>query len=392
MAIADLCYIDATGYHYPDYPAVLTFLKDSYRTIYGADIYLEADSQDGQWVAIQALALHQTMAIGAAVYNSFSPSTAQGVGLSRNVKINGIARTIATFSQADVLIVGQPGTVITNGQAQDTLGQYWNLPATVTLPVGGAITVTALSKTIGAITAGANTINKINTPTLGWQTINNVAAAVVGNPVETDGKLRLRQTVSTALPSLSVFDGTIGAVKLVAGVGQVKGYENDSNVTNADGVPPNSISIVAASGDSQLIANAIARHKTPGTRTFGTTAIQTLDKYGLPNTMNFFRPTVATIGVEVTVQALFGYTTSYADLIKQAVSDYINALDIGDDIYINRLYLPANLSGVAVSKTFEINLLRIKKNAAAFVVADIPILFNELTQCAITDVTIILAP
>lgn len=389
MAIADLCYIDATGYHFPDYPTVLSFLQDEYRNIYGADIYLEADSQDGQWIAVQALAIYDTMSIGAAVYNAFSPSTAQGVGLSRNVKINGIERAVATNSTVDVKIVGNIGTVITDGQAEDTLGQKWNLPASVTIPPAGEIIVTATANDLGAITANIGTVTKINTPTLGWQTVTNLSAASVGSPVETDAQLRLRQSVSTALPSLSVLDGTIGAVSSIAGVGRVRGYENDTNATNSDGLPAHTISIVAEAGDSTLIATAIADHKTPGTGTYGSTSIITYDAYGIPNTINFYRPTIVTIGIELTVHALQGYTTSYGDLIKQAFVDYVAAMKIGDDVYINRLQLPANLYGDIISQSYEIDLLRIKKNAGAFGTADIAILFNELANTALADVTLI---
>jgi uncharacterized phage protein gp47/JayE len=389
MAIADLCYIDSTGFHFPDYPTTLGFLQDEYRSIYGEDIYLEADSQDGQWLAVQALAIYDTMSIAASVYNAFSPSTAQGVGLSRNVKINGISRAVATKSSADLRIVGNIGTFVAGGIAEDTLGQKWNLPD-FTIPIAGEIIVTATAAEFGATTAAANTIDKINTPTLGWQTVNNLAAAVVGFPVESDAQLRLRQAVSTSLPSVSVMEGTVGAVSQIAGVGKVRGYENDTNLTNSDTLPPHSISIVAETGDSQLIANAIAEHKTPGTRTYGTTSVVTYDIYGIPNTINFYRPTSVIIGVEITVHALQGYTTGYQDLIKQAVSDHINSLKIGDGVYINRIFTPANLSdNKVVGATFEIDLLRIKKNAAAFGTADVGIAFNELAKTLPSDITII---
>ena len=60
-AIGDLVFVDATGLRYPDYPTVLEYLKNEYRAIYGADTYLEADSQDGQWVSILALSMYETM-------------------------------------------------------------------------------------------------------------------------------------------------------------------------------------------------------------------------------------------------------------------------------------------------------------------------------------------
>lgn len=390
MAIADLVYVDATGFHYPDYPTVLEQLKDEYRTIYGNDVYLEADSQDGQWVAVMALAIFDTMQVAASVYNSFSPLTAQSDALSRNVKINGIRRRVATHSQVDLRIVGQVGTTINNGQAEDTLGQKWNLPVSVTIPVGGEITVTAQAADIGDVSAAAGTITKIATPTLGWQTVENLLPAVEGEPVESDAELRVRQTVSTAIPSLSVLDGTVGAVASLAGVTRFRGYENDSNATDANGIPAHSIAIVVEGGDAQAIGDAIATKKTPGTGTYGTTTVTTYDAYGLSNDINFFRPTPATIGVEVTVQALTGYTTGFADLIAAAVAEQINKLQIGDDVLITKLYVPANLPGSPAGSTFDITQLRIKKNAGAFGTSNVVLAFNEVAECdPATDVTVV---
>src|SRR6185503_10030857 len=96
-------------------------------------------------------------------------------------------------------------------------------------------------------------------------------------------ELRARQVVSTALPSLSVMDGTVGAVANVTGVTRFKGYENDTGSADVNGIPAHSISIVAEGGDSQEIADAIARHKTPGTGTYGTTSVTTYDAQGVPN-------------------------------------------------------------------------------------------------------------
>lgn len=390
MAISDLVYVDATGFHYPDYPTVLQYLKDEYKVIYGSDTYLEADSQDGQWLAIQALAIYDTMQVAAAVYSSFSPMSAQSDALSRNVKINGIRRRVATYSTADLLIIGVAGTVIANGQAEDTLSQKWNLPVSVTIPPGGSITVTATAVEIGSVTAAANTINKIATPTLGWQTVNNVASATTGDPVESDAELRRRQTFSTALPSLTVLDGTIGAVASVTGVTRFRGYENDSGTTDGDGIPAHSIAIVAEGGDAQQIGDAIAIKKTPGTRTYGTTTVTTYDQYGLPNLINFFRPTVATISVEITIQALTGYTTDYADLIAADVAASIKSLEIGDDVLITKLYVPANLPGQAAGATYDITLLRIKKNAGSFGTSNLTLAFNEVAECdPATNVTVI---
>lgn len=387
MAIADLIYVDQAGLHYPDYPTVLSYLQAEYRTIYGADTYLDADSQDGQWVAILALAMFDTMQVASAVYNSFSPLTAQYDALSRNVKINGIARLVASYSTADLTIVGQAGTIILNGQAEDTINQKWNLPATVTIPVGGSIVVTATAEKIGAVTAAAGSINKIATPTRGWQTVNNVAAATIGDPVETDAELRIRQAQSTMIPSLSVMEGIVGAVASLTGVNRCRGYENDTGTTNADGITANTIALVVEGGTTQAIAESIAAKKTPGTRTQGTTSYTTYDQYGIANIINFYRPTTATIGIEVSITALTGYVSSTADLIKAALVAYIKTLSIGDDVYISKLYVPANLSNnPELAATFNVTQVRIKKNAGAFGTSNITLAFNEIASTALADV------
>lgn len=389
MAISDLAYIDASGYHYADYPTVLSYYKDQYRSIYGADIYLEPDSQDGQWLAIQAQAIYDCLALAGAVYNSFAPGTAIGVPLSRNVKINGIKRTVATYSVADVVIIGQVGTEIVDGQIEDINGNKWNLPASVVIPLTGTVTVTAVCAVKGSIRAASGSLTKIATPTRGWQSVSNPNDATAGEPVESDAELRAKQKVSTALPSLSVLDGTIGAVANVPGVTRYRGYDNDSNATDADGIPAHNISIVVEGGDVQAIGNAIAIKKTPGTPTYGDVSVNTYDRYGVINVIKFFRPVLPVIGVEITIDALQGYTTGYQDLIKAAVSDSINALAIGSDVLITKLYVPANLAGTQAGTTFDITLIRIKKGAGAFGTVNLPIAFNEAAKCSPADITVI---
>ena len=388
MTLEELCYIDDTGYHYVDYPTVLEFFKEQYRDIYGSDVYLESDSQDGQWIAIVAKALYDSFQRGEVIYNSFNPTFARGSGLSRIVKINGIKRQVPTKSEVDLLIVGQVGTTINNGIAQDELGQNWLLPSVVVIPVAGEITITAQAENEGATAALPNTINKIYTPTLGWQSVNNPSSAVEGNPVEEDSNLRRRQTSSTALPSLTVFEGTIGGVENITGVTRLKGYENDTNVTDADGLPPHSISLVVEGGDVQEIANEIARRKTPGTYTYGTTSVNTYDKYNQLNIIRFFRPTIIGVKVKITLEALDGYTSSIGNKIKAAVAAAINNLSIGDDVYLNRLYVPANLSGQTDSSTFNINDIEIAKLADSLGHSNIVIAFNEAATIEIVNIEI----
>lgn len=321
--------VDATGITAPSYADVLAYLKSQYQTIYGSDVYLESDSQDGQFLAIIASAINDANAVAISVYNAFSPASAQGANLSSVVKINGIARAVASLSTVDLTIVGQVGITITNGVVQDTNNVKWDLPASVTIPPAGTIVVTATCETPGAIAAVAGSVNQISTPTRGWQTVTNVSAAAPGNPVELDPALRQRQTVSTAIPSLTVLDGINGAVANVPGVTRLTPYENDTGITDANGIPAHTISLVVEGGDATAIATAIATKKTPGGGTYGTTTVTVTDVYGIPHAINFFRPTQQTVTVAIAMKALTGYTTATGILVQNAVAAYINSVALG---------------------------------------------------------------
>ncbi len=386
-----VCTIDENGIFKPDYADALAYLEAEFRGIYGEDIYIEPDSQDGQMLAIFAAAVDACNAQAVAIYNAFSPSSARGVGLSSVVKINGIKRLVASYSTVDLVITGQAGTTISNGIAQDASGTQWLLPASVTIPSDGDITVTATAKDLGAVLAGANTITQIGTPTRGWQSVNNPVAATPGAPVELDAALRRRQTLSTALPSRTVFEGTIGAVASLTGVARLKGYENDTGTTDANGLPAHSISLVVQGGDATAIAQAIADKKGPGAATYGTTSVDVTDEYGVTRAIKFYRPTPATIRVAISVIAMAGYTTAIEAAIKQACVDWINALDIGEDVEFAEIYVPANLNGALDRRTYKITALTIAKNAGSPGTSDLVIAFNEAPQAALSDITITVA-
>ncbi|MCX2699266.1 baseplate J/gp47 family protein [Ochrobactrum chromiisoli] len=394
MAETPICTIDETGIHAPDFPTVLNWLKEQYRAIYGQDIYLENDSQDGQLVGIFARAIHDCNSACVSVYNAFSPSTAQGTGLSSVVKINGIARALPSYSSVDLRLIGQAGTTIVNGNASDENNQQWNLPETVVIPPSGEITVTATADALGSIRAQAGSITNIGTPTRGWQSVTNPLAAVEGAPVESDADLRRRQSVSTALPSLTVLDGIVGAVASLNGVTRYKPYENDTSITDANGIPSHTISLVVEGGDAQAIGDAIMTKKTPGTGTYGTTKVSAVDAFGLSHWISFFRPTIIPVAVSIQIKAFAGYTTSIEAAIKQSIVDYIRKLDISDMVSVSRLYAPATLYNDSRSRTFEIqpNTLMIARDGYTPVAADIVLAFNEAADCSVEDIQIAIVP
>ena len=398
-------YVDATGIHAPSYAQVVAYLSGQFQAIFGADIVLTPDSQDGQQIGIFALAISDTNAACIGVYNSFSPATGQGVGLSSNVKINGMRRAVASNSTVPLLLIGQAFTPILNGAAEDDAGNVWNLPASVEIPATGEITVTATAAQAGAITALPGTITRIATVTLGWQSVTNPLAATQGNPVETDAQLRVRQSQSTAQPSETILGGIVGAVLALPGVTACVPYENDTSTdytttTPPAGVsplPPHSISLVVNGGDPVAICQTILLHKTPGCYTYGTTRNVVNDVYGLPHDIGFFIPTPVPVGVNIALNAGVGYSTIIGAAISAAVAAYINALGSGDDVVWSKLWLPANLCdalGVptGATGTYDITALTVgtpvDHTGASYAMANIPISLLQEATCQAGDVII----
>jgi uncharacterized phage protein gp47/JayE len=376
-----VAYVDETGVHVPDFPTIQNYFLDAYRSIYGADVYLDPDGQDGQLLGIFSLAISDANASFVGVYNSFSPATAIGDGLSRVVKVNGIVRKSPTRSSVDVFVIGQAGITVTNGVIQDVAGFQWLLPPVVVIPLSGQTLVTATCAVLGAVSAPIGSVNKIVTTQAGWQSVLNEVAATPGDPVETDAQLRIRQRRSTAIPSLGIVDGLAGDLWSLSNVRSVTVYANDTGGIDERGVAGHSLAVVIDGGDANAIADMIARKKGGGVSTTGTTAVTTIDAFGVPSTIRFFRPTTVPITWVVTLEALGGYTMNIEAAIAKALSDWTNALGVGGRVRIKRAYVPANLSGGPSSETFELTGLAVARDGLATADADVPIAFWEQPIC-----------
>ena len=351
--------ITAAGITAPSYNDILSSLRASAQQIFGSDVYLEPDSQDGQLLAIIAQGLHNANQSAIAAYNSFSPATAQGAALSNVVKINHLQRLIATKSQVNVTVIGVAGTIVLNGKVADTASGNWILPPTFTIPSAGTITVSATAEKEGAVAAPINTVVRIVTPTAGWQSATNETAATLGQPVESDAELRLRQEISPAISAYTVLGSMTAALRSLPGVVYVRVYENDTGGEDANGLPRHSISPVVKGGVIADIASTIYKKKTPGAQTYGTTSYVLLDAIGSPRLISFFIPEEKPIKVELRLIVGAKYTTNTAMLIKTAVSNYINALAVGEDVIVTRLFLPALLGGSLDSIPYEIFSLKV---------------------------------
>lgn len=392
-------YIDETGIHIPQYQEIVDDLKKMWRSIFGEDLYLETDSQEGEALELFALCLNDAYQFCVATYQAFSPQTSQGAGLSRMVKINGIRRRPATKSYADVRIVGVAGTTITGGIVEDIAGQKWNLPPAVTIPYEGEIIITATAQESGVIRAQPGDINKIATPTRGWQTVENPSVAIAGRAAETDAELRIRQTISTALPAQTILEAITAAVADLDNVTQVRPYENDKDEANVHGLPPHSFSLVVDGGEAQEIAEAIHNKKGPGPLAYGDVIIPVTDSTGLVTGIGFFRPDIIDITVSLILRRLPGYSDEITIRIKDNLVAYIASLGIGNSVILSKLYAPidiADYEGASADQIvsprqasrFEVMELLIAKTGETPASQNIPIAFDGMALLSAEDITV----
>lgn len=381
-------YIDGTGYHYPTYNDIRDDMMDRFRHIYGQDIYLGNDSQDYQMISIFALKIYDTFQAVELDYNNRSPKTAIGTALDTLVKINGLSRKKASYSTVQVTLTGDTGTQIAGGIVRDSNDVQWALPYVVNIGNAGTVTVTATCKKIGAVGAPVGSVTGIVTPTKGWISVTNPEQAVLGQPVETDVQLRARQAISVANPSQTILESTKGAIAAVSGVTRYSVLENDTNLTDSNGIPGHSISAIVDGGADKEIAKAIYLRKSPGCGTYGTTTVPVLNAENVPTNIKFFRPIYKKVAVQVRVKKLTGYTKEVEAAIINYVKYYLQILAIGQSVYLSSIWaVAARAIADITNPTFSVVEVKLGIAGSNPTVANIPILFNQVAQynsCTVT--------
>lgn len=387
----------------PTYGSMIDDLISGYRAIYPQVVYLGTDTAKYQEISIFTLKNYDSNLASQIAYNSRSPLVAVGSDLDSIVKLNGLARLAASYSNAPERITGVPGTTITNGLVTDTQGNVWALPTTVIIPSGGSVVVSVTCQTPGAVQAATNSIT---TPsggvTAGWTGATNPSPAVPGSPVESDSQLRARQSFSVAAPSLTRLASTLAAVAAVSGVTRIapgtqtpggdegSSIENPTGGTDSWGNPPHSISMVVEGGTDLDVATAIFQKRGIGCFTnpnatnnpTGTRSIAVTDpNTGQITTMGFQRPVYLPIYVTMEIHGLNGYTSATLAAVLAAIVAYLNGLQIGETITYSSISAVAqSVMPSILTPQFSITSYTTGTSSSPSGVIDIPIDYYQVSQ------------
>lgn len=228
----------------------------------------------------------------------------------------------------------------------------------------------------GATPVPSGSLNVIETPVSGLNQSTNISDGVTGRDIETDAELRQRRLNSLQIGSAGTIDAIRSFIEQnVSDVSAVFVYENRTDLTDVEGRPPHSIEVVVDGGDDNEIAQAIWDTKPGGIQTYSDTGDSgdATDANGDNQIMNFTRPSSLDMYVEVLYELYNeeSFPTDGEDLIKEAVLDYGNTLDIGEDVIPQRFfgYIYEAVSGLS---TLEV---RVKEGAppSAADIVQIPI-------------------
>lgn len=382
-----------TGFNRKRLDTLLEELNQEVQAIFGDNINLSPESPDGQINGVVSESNANLWEIAEASYNAFNPSAASDSTLSNLVQLNGITRLEATKSTVLLTISGTSGTSVPAGSlvSVEDSDFTFSTDSTVVIGVGGTVDVNATATETGPIEASIGTATVIETPVTGWDSVTNTAPANVGTDEENDADLRARRQRSVAAASQAIIDAIFAAVADIDGVTQVVVLENDTNATDANGLPPHSFNVIVQGGSDTDIVQAIWLKKPAGILSFGTTTSQAVDSQGISHDISFSRPTEVDIYVTVTVATGPEYPSNGDELIKQAIVDYANGdlvegrgFSLSDDIIYTRLYTPINsVPG------HEISDLRIGTSASPTGTANISIAVDEIGNFLTDNIVVI---
>lgn len=365
--------------------AILQYLIEQFKTIYGDDAYVEVGTEDYNMLSALADMFNDMGMVAVDVSQGFNLQTATGFQLDNIATIfyNTVNRNPATYSTVTVQISGTAGTTIVNGQVRDQMGGIWNLESPITIGSGGTVDALATYSQSGAYYISANQIsgaNSILTPVAGWANVSNAQGSSVGSNVENDASFRYRLALKAQGQSLTVLESLYSNLSSVANLPYVMIWENDtsgtlsySNVSLSD-IPSHSLCI-SVYGDftsvtDQTIAEAIYAYKGSGVGTYaptsgtGSTSYTITNALGTPQVINFVKAVSNAIPVNVVLQKLSTTSPDVSDELETAIStaiqNYIQDEEIGSLVYASSLYLPVSeaineIVGTSVYNITEIN-------------------------------------
>ena len=163
----------------------------------------------------------------------------------------------------------------------------------------GVVDVAGQSAIKGPIVGTSGDIKVIDTPVGGWQSVINVLDAVPGYDTQADESLRLSREEELSQAGTSTADAIRAALLAIEGVTSATVFVNDTDLTDADGMPPHSVEAMVLGGDDAAIGEILLDQVAAGVQTIGGVTTNPTDSEGVAHVVKFSRPTQLLIYADV---------------------------------------------------------------------------------------------
>lgn len=312
---------DRNGLQTATVSEILSDLETAFKAIYGDDILLDSSTPDGQWLNILAQKGVDIRGLLMQLYNSFNPDNAQGSVLDQRCAINNVFRKAGTFTTVAVNVTADRSLTLagldgdynnpegTGYTIQDNEGNKFILINTSTISAG-TTSLLFRAETIGNVVVLPQTITTPVTIVLGViSVINPSAASSIGSNEESDAELRIRRRQSVSVGSFGYLNGLQAKLLQLDGVNDAKVYENYTDETDENNIPPHCIWVVIDGGDTEDIADAIYSKKCPGTDMKGSITYTILTPAQTQFVAKWDNATNISFGIRFDIKAIESGTT-----------------------------------------------------------------------------------
>ena len=237
----------------------------------------------------------------------------------------------------------------------------------------------------GVITQDENTITTIQTPLVGWESVTNPFAGIVGTVLEADAELRHRFLRAKFQDGSNTYEAIYAAVLVLDGVRQVVIYENETDTGFVSPpVPAHSFYPIVLGGTDAEIAQAIWNNKPAGILSYGSTTVAVADSAGVLHDISFDRPTNKEIYINMTLVKDDTFPANGNQLISDALVEYVSGFGIGESVLYSRLYTPIN----SATSGFYVSSLTIGDTPTPTGTTNIVVDFNEIANLSASNISI----
>ncbi len=268
--------------------------------------------------------------------NQMDANTAEGIFLDAICEKNRIYRYQPAYTTLNFVISGTPKTTFNSGDIiiQDKIsGEYYDLNENSVLDNEGKGLAQFKCENFGENYPTENTTLVIQTPVIGLDSVTfdpEQANIQLGRLTETDNELRRRRQYSVGQTSTNTLESIKAVLYSTNGVKHVRAFENDTESTNADGLPMKSFEMVVDGGDEDEITDKIFVNKPVGTRAYGTTLKIKKDSEGNVYQIGYTKVEEVNIGMDIQVTVKETQSQTWVQKIKEAIIEKFNDFqDIG---------------------------------------------------------------